>query len=69
MFLGKGDSCRLKAEFAENGDSASLQKLNQALSLFVMPDIDFIRHLTKDPDAEDYAANAINAAKQILNTL
>lgn len=59
----------LKAEFAENGDSASLQKLNQALSLFVMPDIDFIRHLTKDPDAEDYAANAINAAKQILNTL
>ena len=59
----------LKAEFAENGDSASLQKLNQALSLFVMPDIDFIRHLVKDSDAEDYAANAINSAKKILDTL
>ena len=34
-----------------------------------MPDIDFIRHLTKDTDAEDYAANAINAAKKILETL
>ena len=34
-----------------------------------MPDIDTIKHLTKDPDAEDYAGIAINKARMILETL
>ena len=49
--------------------TAALEKLEKTLSLFVMPDIDTIKHLTKDPDAEDYAGIAINKARMILETL
>lgn len=59
----------LRKEFSSNGNTAALEKLEEALSLFVMPDIDTIKHLTKDPDAEDYAGIAINKARMILETL
>lgn len=62
----------LRDEFASTGNEKGLSRLDKVLELFVMPDKDSIRKITSvhdysGPYAEDPAADAIAAARRILD--
>lgn len=62
----------LRAEFSSEGNKKGLVRLDKALGMFVMPDKDNIREITSDHDysgldGEDPAADAVAAAKRILD--
>ena len=57
----------LEEEFKNNNDSEKSEKLNSALSLFKMPDIEDIKSFTEKK--EDYAADAVNSARKIIDEL
>lgn len=57
----------LREEFTRTGNRSGLARLEKALSLFRLPDADAVRQHVLDKDMPDFAADAVNAAKKILD--
>ena len=59
----------LREEFIRTGNKAGMARLEKALSLFVLPDVDALRRHVIDRDMPDMASDAVNAARKILDRL
>ena len=56
----------LREEFTRTGNRSGLARLEKALALFRLPDADAVRQHVLDKDMPDFAADAVNAAKKML---